>query len=111
MHQQLSLVVIAGRCANPLKLYLQLTSLRRPPGRCRALRCPELQRMQVALKNKTLKLRLRRLIILITVFDIQLFKARRGWGMKGDTCNFVSVLISFNKIFLHLIFPPVFVHF
>lgn len=80
MHQQLSLVVIAGRYANPLKLYLQLTSLRRPPGRCRAPGCPELQRMQVGLKNKTLKLGLRRLIILITMFDIKLFKARRGGG-------------------------------
>ena len=49
--------------------------------------------IQTALKNKTLKLCLRRLIILITVFDINLFRARRGWGMKGNTCNFVSFFL------------------
>ena len=90
MHQLLSLTVITDRYANPLKMYLEFTSPRGPTGRCRAARCPELQRIQTALKNKTLKLCLRRLIILITVFDIKQFRARRGWGMKGDTCNFVS---------------------
>ena len=90
MHQLLSLTVITDRYANPLKMYLEFTSPRGPTGRCRAARCPELQRIQTALKNKTLKLCLRRLIILITVFDIKLFRARMGWGMKGDTGNFVS---------------------
>lgn len=27
--------------------------------------------------------------------------------MKGDTCNFFSLLTSFNEMFLHLIFLPV----
>lgn len=82
MHQRFSLAVIADRYANSLKMYLEFTSPRRPPGRCRAAGCPELQRMQIPLKNKTLKLCLRRLIILITVFDIKLFRARRGWGAE-----------------------------
>ena len=30
---------------------------------------------------------------MITVFDINLFRARRGWGMKGNTCNFVSFFL------------------
>ena len=44
---------------------------------------------------------------MITVFDINLFKARRGWGMKGNMCNFVSFSALFNKMFLHLIFLSV----
>lgn len=80
MHQLLPLAVIADRYANPLKMYLEFTSPRGPSGRCRAAGCPELQRMQIPLKNKTLKLCLRRLIILITVFDIKLFRAGREWG-------------------------------
>ena len=75
MHQLLSPAVITDRYANPLQMYLEFTSLRGPSGRCQAAGCPELQRMQIALKNKTLKLCLRRLIILITVFDIKLFRA------------------------------------
>lgn len=83
MHQLLSLAVITDRYANPLKMYLEFTSPRRPSGLCRAAGCPELQRMQIALKNNTLKLCLRRLIILITMFNIKLFRARRGWGDEG----------------------------
>lgn len=50
--------------------------------------------MQIILKNKTLKLCRKRLIILITVFDIKLFRAGRGGGMKVETCNFVSFSLS-----------------
>lgn len=94
MHQQLSLAVIAGRYANPLKMYLHLISPRRLSGRCLLPRYPGLKRMQITLKTKTFKSGLRRLIILIIVFDIKLFRARNGGSERRDTCNFVSFSAS-----------------